>query len=148
MVRAKENRVTKIQLLYDSSDVDWERISQLFVAVGWGVRSVPQIKLAFSKSSFQVFAYCNEELIGFGRTTDDGVNYAMICDLVVDPRFHGRGIGSQLLTYLRDACSEFRFLTLTTAEGKDGFYLGQGWKRQSSSFIWPRDEKQSRIHAS
>jgi GNAT superfamily N-acetyltransferase len=131
----------------DSRRVEWERVQELFVQVGWQRRDVHEIQAAFAKSSHHFFAYAGDELIGFGRTTDDGFNYALICDLVIDPRFQSQGIGAKLLERLRIACDRFRFVTLTAAEGKDEFYLRQGWQRQTTSFIWPRDAEQARIHA-
>jgi GNAT superfamily N-acetyltransferase len=131
----------------DDRNVDWKRVRELFLAVGWEDRSTDDIQAAFGNSTHKRFVYDDGRLIGFGRTTDDGFNYALICDVVVDPGFQRQGIGARLLEELRVACQDFRFLTLTAAEGKDGFYLHQGWLRQASSFIWPRDEKQARIHA-
>jgi len=38
--------------------------------------------------------------------------------------------------------SGFKFITLTSTPGKDKFYAKIGWKRQSSAFLWPFNEKQ------
>jgi GNAT superfamily N-acetyltransferase len=67
-------------------------------------------------------------------------------DLIVHPNYQGRGIGKRILRELRDEMSEFVFTTLTAAYGKHGFYLKQGWKRQASAFIWPRNEEQTGQH--
>jgi hypothetical protein len=39
------------------------------------------------------------------------------------------------------------FMTLTSAVGKEGFYLKQGWLPQKTAFIWPRSEYQRQDHA-
>lgn len=90
--------------------INWQRASELFYSVGWGIRNPEEIQSAFEKSSFVRFAYSNNVLVGFGRTVDDGKYYA--------------------------------FTTLTSAVGKEAFYEKQGWKKQVTSFIWPRSEKQ------
>ncbi len=133
-----------MDLVYDSdtSNIDWIGVSDLFALVGWGDRSPEDIKTAFNKSSFVRFAYSDGILVGFGRTVDDGKYYASIVDLIVHPDFHGRGIGSSILAYLKDALEGYIFTTLTAAVGKEVFYEKQGWKKQTTSFIWPRSAKQ------
>jgi GNAT superfamily N-acetyltransferase len=122
--------------------VDWIRISEIFSLVGWGIRHPEEIKSAFKQSSFVRFAYSNGVLVGFGRTVDDGRYYALIVDLVVHPEFQRMGIGTTVLLYLKNCLENYSFTTLTSAVGKEVFYERQGWKKQVTSFIWPRSEKQ------
>ncbi len=86
-------------------------------------------------------------IVAFGRTVDDGKYYALIVDLVVDPVYQGRGIGKKILAELCDELKDFYFTTLTAVPGKDNFYLKQGWKRQTSAFLWSRSSKQENEHA-
>ncbi len=127
--------------------VNWQRASELFSLVGWGVRSPQEIQAAFEKSSFVRFAYSNDVLVGFGRTVDDGKFYALIVDLVIHPEFQSKGIGANMLLYLKDSLEGYSFTTLTSAVGKEEFYEKQGWKKQTTSFIWPRSDKQSKDYA-
>jgi aralkylamine N-acetyltransferase len=137
---------SEITIEWDLARVDWRDVQSIVDAIGWPKREIYQLELAFGKSSHKAFAFLNDRLVGLVRTTDDGVNIAVICDLMVHPDFQGMGIGSRLLHEMLEACSHFRFLNLTAAEGKDGFYIKQGWRRQRSSFLWPRDDEQTRIH--
>lgn len=124
----------------------WPRLSAIFGEVGWGRRPHEEIRAAFERSTFSKFAFEGDEIVGFGRTVDDGRYYGLIVDLVVAPDFQGQGIGSRLLAELRDCLASYEFCTLTAAPGKDGFYVGQGWKRQSSALIWPKDAEQESKH--
>lgn len=133
-----------IRFSNDAIDADWQRASELFFLVGWGHRSPGDIEAAFKKSSYVRFAYANNVLIGFGRTVDDGKYYASIVDLVVHPAFQGHGVGTSILAYLKDSLDGYIFTTLTTAVGKESFYEKQGWKKQSTSFIWPRSARQEK----
>lgn len=128
----------------DLTQLDWLRISELFFLVGWGQRPPEDIEAAFSKSSFVRFAYSDGVLVGFGRTVDDGKYYASIVDLIVHPEFQGKGIGSSILAYLKDALEGYLFTTLTTAVGKGSFYEQQGWKKQTTGYIWPRSAQQEK----
>jgi GNAT superfamily N-acetyltransferase len=49
-----------------------------------------------------IFVYDGGELVGFGRTMDDGRYYAMLVDVVVKPSHQGRAIGSEIVTWLRE----------------------------------------------
>lgn len=128
----------------DLTQLDWLRISELFFLVGWGQRPPEDIEAAFRKSSFVRFAYSDGVLVGFGRTVDDGKYYASIVDLIVHPEFQGKGIGSSILAYLKDALEGYLFTTLTTAVGKGSFYEQQGWKKQTTGYIWPRSAQQEK----
>ena len=132
----------------DSLDnVSWERISELFHSIGWGIRNPAEIESAFRESSYVRVAWDGDDIVAFGRTVDDGKFYALIVDLVVDPSYQGQGIGKKILLELRHELKDYKFTTLTAAPGKDGFYLKQGWKRQSSAFIWPNSAEQEADHA-
>lgn len=126
----------------DIETVSWQRASELFSLVGWGIRKPEEIQSAFEKSSFIRFAYFNNVLVGFGRTVDDGKYYALIVDLIVHPEFQSKGIGANILHYLKNALEGYAFTTLTSVVGKEEFYEKQGWKKQVTSFIWPRSERQ------
>jgi aralkylamine N-acetyltransferase len=136
--------IMNIEFNSDIETVNWQRASELFSLVGWGIRNPQEIQAAFKKSSFVRFAYSNNILVGFGRTVDDGKYYGLIADLVIHPEFQSQGIGSDVLLYLKNALEGYAFTTLTSAMGKEAFYENQGWKKQITSFIWPRSEKQSK----
>ena len=126
--------------------IDWSRISELFKIVEWGYRPPEEIEQAFKQSTVTIFLYDNEELIGFGRTVDDGKYYALLVDVVIHPDYQGKGLGKKLVHDLRTQLQGYEFITLTAAPKKDGFYHKIGWKKQSSSFIYPKDAKQAEEH--
>ena len=98
------------------------------------------------ESSYVRIAIDGSNIIGFGRTVDDGKYYAIIADLVVDPMYQNKKIGKKILDELCEDLRNYKFTTLTAAVGKDKFYLKQGWKRQKSAFLWPRSPKQENEH--
>ena len=122
----------------DISQVSWERISELIEAVGWPYRPPGDLQQAFGKSTYVRIAYHQDQIVGFGRTADDGKYYGMIVDLVVAPDFRGRGIGSTILRRLREEMRGFCIISVVAAPGKGDFYLRQGWKQSTSAFHWSR----------
>lgn len=132
---------------YSTENVDWSAVASLFAEVGWGQRNPAQIRAAFGKSSHVIFIYERGELLAFGRTMDDGQFYGMLVDVVVKPGRQNGGLGREIVTYLRDQLTGYKFITLTAAPGKDEFYLKLGWLRQASAMIWPVSEQQRELHA-
>lgn len=125
---------------------DWEEASSVFKEVNWGERDPRDISQSFHKSTYVLFAYDDDTLVGFGRTLDDGRYYGLIVDVVVRPAYQNRGIGSHIVQYLKDCCKGFIFVTLTSAPGKEEFYEKLGWKRQKTAFMWPKDRAQEEEH--
>lgn len=123
-------------------DASWDCVSQIFGQVGWGYRSPDSLERAFTRSSFCRFAYVKSDLVGFGRTVDDGVFYGWVVDLVVRPDYRGLGIGKRILKDLETDLSSFITTMLVATEGNGGFYENQGWIKQRSAYIYPRSEKQ------
>jgi predicted N-acetyltransferase YhbS len=135
-----------VEKIYSTRNVDWAAVSGLFMEVGWGERAPDEIRAAFEKSSHVIFVYDGAQLVGFGRTMDDGRYYAMLVDVVVKPSHQGRAIGSDIVTWLREQLVGYKFVTLTAAVGKDEFYLKLGWHRQKSAMIWPTSDQQREAH--
>ncbi len=133
-----------IQYRNTFEEVDWNQVSKIFEVNGWGARPPEKVKAAFQKSSFMRFAYIEGQLVGMGRTIDDGVYYAWVVDLAILPEFQGLGIGSTILKELEKDLEPFISTMLTAAPGKSGFYEKLGWIKQSAAYIWPRSEKQKR----
>jgi hypothetical protein len=145
-IHSKKGRQT-VKKSYSTEHVDWSSVAALFLEVGWGEREPELIRCAFEKSSHVIFVHDGAELIAFGRTMDDGCYYAMLVDVVVKPGRQMAGLGREIVTYLREQLGGYKFITLTTAPGKDEFYLKLGWLRQGSAMIWPVSVQQREMHA-
>lgn len=131
----------------DLSQINWDYVCELFSKVNWRIREPKEIESAFRKSSWTLFIYKEEQLIAFGRTVDDGRYYAVLADIIVDPDFQGNGLGKYIVKTLNEKLGgDYHFVNLTAAPGKDDFYKSMGWKKQSTSYIWPQGPKQLRQH--
>lgn len=133
-----------IQYTNSVENINWEEVSNIFKVVGWGERIAENVKLSFQRSSFARFASVDNELVGVGRTVDDGYYYGWIVDLAVLPKYQGKGIGTKILTELESDLKPFLTTMLTAAPGKSGFYEKLGWHKQRSAYILPRSEEQKR----
>ena len=105
---------------------------QLFETTGWNqaYRAGPdELYEAISSSWYVLSAYDNDDLVGFGRVISDGVLYALICDLIIQPLYQGQGIGSTLLNKLITRCRlrPVRVIWLFSAKDKSSFYQKFGF---------------------
>jgi GNAT superfamily N-acetyltransferase len=126
--------------------VPWNRVSELFRLVGWGLRDPDELRSAFRKSTFKAFAYEGDKLVGFGRTIDDGRFYATIVDVVVDPEYQRKGVGASIVRDLQGRLRGFVIVNLTAAPGVEPFYRRLGWRRQKTAMMLPRSSEQAIAH--
>ena len=133
-----------IRYTNETNAVDWQQVSKIIRDIGWGERSPEELKSAFQQSSFTRFAYVKNDLVGMGRTVDDGKYYGWVVDLAILPEHQGKGIGTYILGELEEDLKPFLSTMLTAAPGKSGFYEKLGWVKQTAAYIWPRSEKQKR----
>lgn len=108
---------------------------QLYSTTGWNRKynlTAMQFHQAVRSSYCIRSCWDNDLLIGFGRVVSDGLLHGMIYEMIVHPDFQNRGIGSQILKALLDKCRSDGILEmqLFCAEGKEQFYLKQGFVRR------------------
>ena len=130
----------------DDSAVSWTQVATLFRAVGWGEREPDDLRAAFARSTFKAFAFEGSELIGFGRTIDDGQFYATVVDVVVAPAHQHKGIGRAIVEDLQNRLTGFLIVTATVAPDVQPFYHRLGWRQQATAMLRPRPEAQARLN--
>ena len=114
--------------------------------MGWGARAPDDIRAAFSRSTFKAFAYEGDELLGFGRTIDDGKFYATVVDVVVSPACQRKGVGRAIVEDLQGRMKGFLVTTLTAAPDVQPFYEKLGWRKLTTGMIRPRSKEQARLN--
>jgi ribosomal protein S18 acetylase RimI-like enzyme len=109
-----------------------EGLWKLFTGTGWNLEyrlSQAELVTAAGRSWLVCCAYDADRLVGFGRVVSDGILHAMIYELITDPGYRGRGIGTGVLERLVAGCREagIRDIQLFSAKGKTGFYEKRGF---------------------
>ena len=107
----------------------------LFQTTGWNEKyefSIDELSKAIKNSWYSISLYDSGKLIGFGRVIADGVNHALIVDLIIHPKHQRRGLGSKLLDKLVMRCKEnnIRDIQLFAARNKYGFYEKFGFEKR------------------
>jgi Predicted acetyltransferase len=87
-----------------SKDIDPYELEELCDAVGWARRPVRKVRIALLNSFVVITLWqCQgnfRKLIGFARATSDHAFNATIWDVVIHPKFQGKGLGKTLMQEL------------------------------------------------
>ena len=112
-----------------------EDFIRLKVSTGFRERSVELVEKALENNLYDLVAVADGEVIGMGRIVGDGVMYWYLQEIVVLPEYQGKGIGTAIVNKLMDYIKEhtekgeFTSVSLTAAEGKEGFYEKFGFSK-------------------
>ena len=93
-----------------NSKIKPEELNSIIELVGWKGRSREEWLKILELSSFHVSAWCGSHLVGFGRIFEDGV-MCMIYDVMVDPNFQNRKIGTTIMKYIMEELRNHNFHT-------------------------------------
>lgn len=112
-------------------DLPVDELFMLFYKAGWtsGDETPHMLKnfnVPFINSTFVISAWDNGKLIGAVRVLSDLIVRSTIYDLVVDPDYQNKGIGTCLLKMCIDKYPDSAWLVETTEE-KKGFYEKAGF---------------------
>ncbi|HOI14053.1 MAG TPA: GNAT family N-acetyltransferase [Methanoculleus sp.] len=114
---------------------DVETIADLYRAGGWWNEEWnPEGLRALIAGSF-AFAVAVDtgagRAVGMGRVISDGVSDGYVQDLVILPRYRGRGIGTMILSALLDYCTStgVAWVALVAEPGTEPFYTALGFRR-------------------
>ena len=105
---------------------------ELFATTGWNATykvDANDLEAALKSSWKAVSAYSSAQLLGFGRMLSDGLLYAILLDVIVDPDFRPKGIGGEIVRRLVRDCidANIRDIQLFSAVGKVNFYERLGF---------------------
>lgn len=111
--------------------------------VGWKTLLDKQAKKALECSLCVAGAYDGDRLIGMGRIVGDGAVICYVQDLIVEPGYQGKGIGSMLLNYLIEYVDNLRdedsqmMMCLMCAKGREEFYKKHGFVARPTDSLGP-----------
>lgn len=124
---------------YQENVLCYEDYCRLRESVGWTNFSKEQTQAALSNSLYTVAAFENSQAVGMGRLIGDGM-YLVIADIVVNPVYQGKGIGSKIVSMLIEYTTKElpdggrTSIQLISEKGKEPFYEKLGFKRIPNDF--------------
>lgn len=100
-----------------------EELAELFLSVNWNSGKYPdRLYESVKNSTYKIFAYDGEELVGMITAISDTCINLFITYLLVNPKYQHQNIGSSLLKKLLSIKSFNRIELITDIKDKN-FYL-------------------------
>lgn len=93
-----------------------EEVKELYRKNSWNAYLKDDEKLirAFDNSLYIVGAFNENKLIGLIRCVGDGEHILMVQDLLIEPEYQQRGIGTYLFKFIMQRYSKVRMFTVLT----------------------------------
>ena len=124
------SRTTAPAIAYtDDKRFTRDQTERLFRSVGWESAGYPERLYRALMGSDTVFtAWDGERLVGLARVIDDGEMLAYMHWVLVDPEYHGCGVGGRLVELVRERYRDYFFLEVMPEERANApFYERHGF---------------------
>lgn len=130
-----------LKITYDDTqkDLPSEQLHRLFVLVCWsgGAESSEQMEffnIEFINSTLVISARDDERLVVAVRVLSDKIFRSVIYDLIVDPEYHNRGIGGELVKRCNEHFPNSEWLLQTTKQ-ISSYYKKLGFQVNKEVFL-------------
>lgn len=117
---------------FDLQGIDWSALADMYARAPLCQRDPADLERAFRNSYLVCFARRGGKVVGAARANSDGVYYATVVDVAVDPDFQGMGVGRAMMQALLGRLP-VRKTYLTAVKGKEGFYRKLGFLPQTNA---------------
>ena len=120
-------------LINYKNDFNSDDYKKLRALAGWVELDAKQVENIINNSNYKISAYINNELAGMARCiTDSGYLY-LLCDIIINPKYQGMGVGKKMLLKFIDEIkynigNNYAKLYIMSLKGKEGFYKSLGFK--------------------
>ncbi|MGW2522713.1 GNAT family N-acetyltransferase [Streptomyces sp. NPDC001617] len=128
------------ELSTDPERLDVERVHRwLSTDAYWAIgRSREKQERAMAGSvNFGVYEVASGDQVAYARVVTDRASFAWLCDVYVDPSVRGKGVGTALVTAVREHLRPYgmRRVMLATRDAH-GVYEKVGFKALAQPDIW------------
>lgn len=120
-------------LKYINKNPEATEYNCLTQSVGWGTRDEKIVEQALENTLYSLCVYDNNKLVGFGRIIGDKTIFLHIQDVIVNPEYQGKKIGTNIMLELLKKVEEYKKVNpniktyLGASKGKEDFYKRFGF---------------------
>lgn len=113
----------------------------LYNCVLWGNRNRNSVEQSLKNSIFGICVYEDNQIIAMSRVIGDETIFLYVHDVIVDPKYQGKGIGKELMLQLVAKLREYQKnypgmrIYLGAAKNKEEFYEKVGFTRRSKASL-------------
>lgn len=121
-------------IAYVENVKDVQEYNNLYEKVGWGKRKELVVEEALENTIYSISAYDYGKIVGYGRIIGDKTIFLYIQDIMVDPEYQGKNIGTEIMHRLLDKIDEYKKkypeirVYLGALAGREAFYKRFGFK--------------------
>jgi len=126
-----------VGLLYvENPELDAAVVAELRAKVGWDARK-EQLENILGSTYLTVACFDDNDLVGIIDVISDGIDDALIRNLVIHPEYQGKGIGHELLIKVLDRLKSNRIKTINVLFESEltEFYRKAGFRIVSGGII-------------
>ncbi len=118
----------------DYHDFSEKDLEDLFLSVDWSSGHFPE-KLVISMQNFKIVysAWDGNRLVGMICAMDDGIMNAYVHYLLVNPKYHGNGIGRTLVNMVKDHYREYLRIAVIAYNDEAHFYEQCGFEKSKDA---------------
>ncbi|MCG7871136.1 MAG: GNAT family N-acetyltransferase [Candidatus Thiodiazotropha lotti] len=117
-----------------NGDIGKEEVVAVYRANGWSSAEKPDKLLAALRHSDNlVTARIDGRLVGIGNAISDGHLVVYYPHMLVDPAYHGQGIGRKMMNSMMNIYQGFHQQMLTSDKNAVGFYQALGFSRAGNT---------------
>lgn len=117
-----------------------EEYIELRKAVKWRIIDIESIKKGLKNSIYCVCIKDKNRMIGFGRIVGDGGTVFYIQDIIVDPQYQNKKIGTKIMekimSYIENNCSKDAIIGLIAVSELDDFYKNFGFVHNENNYFY------------
>lgn len=118
----------------DTHDFTRDELERLFLSVNWSSGHFPD-KLVIAMWNYETVytAWHDGRLVGLICAMDDGIMNAYVHYLLVDPAFHGQGIGRRLVDMVKEKYRDYMRIVVVAYDEELRFYENCGFKKNTDA---------------
>ena len=111
-------------------EFEQKELERLFLSVEWSSGHYPE-KLVIAMQNFHtvISAWDGDKLVGMICAMDDGIMNAYVHYLLVDPDYHGQGIGRKLVETIKQKYKDYLRIAVIAYNNELTFYENCGFKK-------------------
>jgi ribosomal protein S18 acetylase RimI-like enzyme len=132
-----------MEWVFEQERIDWNELSNLYRIAPLGDKDPDLLQRVFSNSMFKCFVFDEGRLVGAGRAVADGADCSYLCDVAVHPDFQGRGLGTAIITRLKELSAGHKKIILYANPGTEGFYRKLGFRAMRTAMAIFRNQEQA-----
>jgi Acetyltransferases len=108
-----ENIKMSYKIQKTTDNINWSKVAEMLSHFGLSDLDAETQQKVFERSYAVVFLFDNENLIGFGRAISDGICQAAIYNVALDERYHGKGLGREIINELIEQVKQCNIILYT-----------------------------------